>query len=34
MSLDSDDVQKMMVEMIVTENDDLHGISNLVLEYV
>lgn len=30
-SLDSDEVQKLMVTMIVEEIDDLHGISNLVL---
>ena len=34
MSLDSDEVQKMMVDMIVEENADLHGVSTLVLEYV
>ena len=34
MSLDSDHAQKMMVDMIMEEIDDLHGVSNLVLEYV
>ena len=33
-SLDSDEVQKLMVTMIVEEIGDLHGISNLVLGYV
>ena len=34
MSLDSDEVQKMLVDQIMEENEDLHGVSTLVLEYV
>ena len=34
LSLDSDEIQKYLIKMIVDEKEDLHGVSNAVLGQV